>query len=354
MTTAFSLRSDSDAHAEAGHPERPERLHAVRARLEADQVLAEARDDGRLVRIEGAAATREALLRVHTPEHLDRLDALAARGGGHADADTYVAAESPRIAREACGDLLAVVDAVMRGQARNGFALGRPPGHHARPSTAMGFCLLSNVAVAARHAQAVWGAERVLIVDVDVHHGNGTEEAFYADPSVVFFSSHQAGLYPGTGRIEDTGEGPGRSATVNLPVPAGTTDDGLVDAYRQLLPALAARVRPDLVVLSAGYDAHRLDPLGGLALSVAGITDVIRIVAEVADAYAGGRLVASLEGGYHATAADGGGALAHGVASTLRVLLDPTAEASDPYGPTRAPGPDVGPAVDAVAGVHGL
>lgn len=346
--TSYTLRANADAHAEPGHPERPERLHAVRQRLEADPVLTEARDAGRLVRIEGEEATAEALLRVHTAAHLDGLDALVARGGGHADADTYVTAESPRIAREACGDLLAAVDAVMDGRARNAFAIARPPGHHARPSTPMGFCLLSNVAIAARHAQAVHGAQRVLIVDIDVHHGNGTEEAFYADPSVVFFSSHQAGLYPGTGRIDDLGEGAGRGATVNLPVPAGTADAGLVGAYRRLLPALAARVRPDLVLLSAGYDAHRLDPLGGLALSVAGITDLVRVVAGVADQHAGGRLVASLEGGYHAEA------LAHGVASTLRVLLDPSAEASDPLGPTRAPGPDVRPVVAAVAALHGL
>ncbi len=346
--TVYTLRSDSDAHAEAGHPERPERLAAIRARLDADSVLAAAREAGRLVRIEGTEASAEALLRVHTPDHVAHLDALAAQGGGHADADTYVTVNSPRIAREACGDLLACVDAVMTGAADNAFALGRPPGHHARPTTPMGFCLLSNVAVAARHAQAVHGAARVLIVDIDVHHGNGTEEAFCSDPGVVFFSSHQAGLYPGTGGIGDTGEGAGRGATVNLPVPAGTDDAGLVGAYRRLLPALAARIRPDLVFLSAGYDAHRLDPLGGLALSVAGLTDLVRVVAEVADAHAGGRLVASLEGGYHAEA------LAHGVASTLRVLMDHEAGTSDPFGPTRTPGPDVGPTVDAVAAAHGL
>ena len=351
--TVFTLRSDSDAHAEAGHPERPERRAAIQARLAADPVLVAARETGRLVRIEGAEATAEALLRVHTPDHILLLDVLAAQGGGHADADTYVTAASPRIARETCGDLVACVDAVMTGAAVNAFALGRPPGHHARPSTPMGFCLLSNVAVAARHAQAVHGATRVLIVDIDVHHGNGTEEAFYADPDVVFFSSHQGGLYPGTGQTGDIGAGAGRGATVNLPVPAGTDDAGLVGAYRRLLPALAARVRPDLVLLSAGYDAHRLDPLGGLALSVAGLTDVVRVVAEVSDRYAGGRLVACLEGGYHAMA-EGGGALAHGVASTLRVLLDPAAEATDPFGPARAPGPDVSAVVDAVAGLHGL
>ena len=353
--TAYTLRTDTAAHAEPGHPERPERLAAVAARLGADAVLVAARAAGRLVQIQADAPAdvlREALLRVHTADYLDALDALAAAGGGPADADTYVTPASPRVAGEALGDLLACVDAVMTGGADNAFALGRPPGHHARPTAAMGFCLYSNAAIAARYAQVAHGAARVLIVDMDVHHGNGTEEALYSDPSVVFFSSHEEGLYPGTGRAEDVGEGVARGATINLPVPTGT-DDALVGAYERLLPNLAARVRPDLVILSAGYDAHRLDPLGGLALSVAGMADLVRVVAGVADAHARGRLVATLEGGYDASA-EGGGALAFGVASTLRVLLDRGAAATDPYGPTRTPGPDLADLVAAVAARHGL
>ncbi len=351
--TVYTLRPDTRAHAEPGHPERPERTAAIAARLATDPVLTAAREAGQLVRIDGAEAARGVLERVHTPAYLDALDALAASGGGAWDADTYVTPASPRVARETCGDLLAVVDAVMGGTAGNGFAVGRPPGHHARPASAMGFCLVSNVAVAARHAQAAWGVGRVLIVDIDVHHGNGTEEAFRDDPSVVTLSVHAAGLYPGTGRVEDVGAGAGLGACVNVPLPAGTDDAGAAVALGRVLPPLAARVRPDLVLLSAGYDAHRLDPLGTLALSVAGITDLVRAVRRAADAHAGGRLVASLEGGYHADA-DGGGALAHGVASTLRVLLDADAEASDPFGPTRTPGPDVTATVDAVLRTHGL
>ena len=338
--TVYTLRTDTRAHAEPGHPERPERTAAIATRLASDPVLTTAQTDGRLVRIAGAEATRDALERVHTHAYLDALDALAVSGGGAWDADTYVTPDSPRVAREACGDLLAVVDAVMGGTARNGFAIGRPPGHHARPSAAMGFCLVSNVAVAARHAQAAWGAQRVLTVDIDVHHGNGTEEAFWEDPSVVTLSMHAAGLYPGTGRAEDVGEGAGRGSVVNLPLPAGTDDAGAVLALSRILPPLAARVQPDLVLLSAGYDAHRLDPLGTFALSVAGLADLVRIVRGVADTYSDGRLVASLEGGYHAEA------LAYGVTSTLRVMLDPDAEAADPFGPTRTPGPNV----DAVVG----
>ena len=351
--TGYTLRPDTQAHAEAGHPERPERTAAIAARIAADPVLAAARAAGQSVQIQGAEATREALLRVHTADYLDRLDALAASGGGHWDADTYVTPASPRVARETCGDLLACVDAVMSGAAQNAFALGRPPGHHARPGAAMGFCLVSNAAVAARHAQAVWGVERVLIVDIDVHHGNGTEEAFADDPSVVTFSAHCAGLYPGTGRVEDVGVGAGRGSVVNVPVPPGADDAGLVGAVERLLPAVAARVRPDLIILSAGFDAHRLDPLGALALSITGITDLVRIACRVADEHAGGRLVATLEGGYHASV-EGGGVLGHGAASALRVMLDRAAEASDPFGPTQTPGPDTAKVARAVARVHGL
>ncbi len=346
--TVYTLRTDTSAHAEAGHPERAERLAAIAALIARDPLLAEAQAAGRLIRISGDEATSEELLRVHTPAHLEALDALAAAGGGHVDSDTFVTPDSPRVAREAVGDLLAVVDAVMTGAAENGFAIGRPPGHHARPEVPMGFCLYASAAVAARHAQAVHGAARVLIVDMDVHHGNGTEEAFTEDPNVVFFSVHRGGLYPGTGQIEDIGAGEGRGATVNLPVPAGTDDAGFVGAIEAVLPALAARVRPDLVILSAGYDAHRLDPLGGLMLSIRGLTDVVRIVRRVADDWAGGRLVATLEGGYNAEA------LAHGVASTLRVLLDPEAPASDPFRPSRTVGPDLSDVVARVRATHGL
>ncbi len=212
----------------------------------------------------------------------------------------------------------------------------------------MRFCLYASAADAARHAQAVHGAARVLIVDMDVHHGNGTEEVFYDDASVVFFSVHRGGLYPGTGQIEDVGTGAGRGATVNLPVPAGTDDAGFVGAVEAVLPAVAARFQPDLVILSAGYDAHRLDPLGGLMLSVSGLTDVVRIVRRVADDHAGRRLVATLEGGYNAEA------LAHGVVSTLRVLLDPEAPASDPFRPSQSVGPDLSDVVARVRAMHGL
>lgn len=340
MTVATFAQGHA-AHAQPGHPERPARLDAVRAAVDADPALRA------LSWIEGGPAPREALERVHSAAYLDRIEALCRRGGGHLDADTYATAASWNVASRACGGLLAVVDAVVGGRAANGFALGRPPGHHASPEQAMGFCLLSHVAVAARHAQAAHGAERVLVVDVDVHHGNGTQDAFYDDPSVLFVSSHQAGIFPGTGRLDETGAGAGEGTTVNVPVPAGT-GDGLVGLYRRVLPPLAERFRPDLVLVSAGYDAHRLDPLAGLALSVRGLADVVGVVQETADRWAGGRLALSLEGGYHPDA------LAACVAATLRRLLDPAADVDDPFGPSVLPQPDLDPVTEAVLRRHGL
>ena len=300
-----------------------------------------------LPRLDAAPAPREALERVHEPAYLDRLESVCARGGGDLDADTYATPDSFAVARQSSGGLLAVVDAVMGGEAANGLALGRPPGHHARPAAAMGFCLLSNAAVAARHAQDKHGAERVMIVDLDVHHGNGTEEAFFDEQDVLFVSSHQGGLYPGTGALGDVGTGPGRGSTVNLPVPAGTGDE-LAKLYRTVLPALAARFRPDLMILSLGTDAHRLDPLAGLNLSVAGLADAATAVLEAADAHAGGRVVGTLEGGYHV------GALAATVGAVLHRFHDPTAEVADPFGPTRMPAQDLGPLAEAVRQLHGL
>ena len=339
--TAASFAEGHAAHADPGHPERPARLDAIRQRVAADPALAA------LVPVDAPSASRAALERVHAPDYLDLLETFCDTGGGRLDPDTYATRASYAVARRACGGLVAVADVVLSGDCNNGFAVGRPPGHHARPMQAMGFCLLSHVAVAARHAQAVHGAERVLIVDVDVHHGNGTQEAFYDDPSVLFVSTHQAGLFPGGGRLDETGVGAGQGATVNVPLPAGT-DDALVSLYRAVLPPLAARFRPDVVFVSAGFDAHRLDPLGGLACSVAGLVDAIGVCAEVADRWAGGRLVLSLEGGYHADA------LAACVTGTLRRLLDSTAPVEDPFGPSRIAGPDLGPLTERVRQRHGV
>lgn len=333
--TVLAVQENDAGHAQPGHPERPARMAAVRAAIDADPVLSA------LPRLTGDPASRHALERIHAGAYLDLLETLCETGGGDLDLDTYATPASMGVATQACGNLLAVVNAVMTGSADNGLALGRPPGHHARPMMAMGFCLLSNAAIAARHAQAEHGADRVMIVDLDVHHGNGTEEAFADDPSVLFVSSHQADIYPGTGAFSDTGVGAGQGFTVNLPVPGGTGDE-LADLYRAVLPDLAAWFRPDLVLLSLGTDAHRLDPLAGLALSVRGLTEAATVVREVADAHAGGRIVATLEGGYHVEA------LAATVAAVTHRFVDADSEIIDPFGPTRYPAQDLSALAQAV------
>ncbi len=324
-----------------GHPERPARLDAAIALLEREGMLSAMR------RVAADEAPRAALERVHDPSYLDLLESVTDAGGARLDPDTYCTTESYAIARRAAGGLLAVTNAVLHGDAQAGFALVRPPGHHARAFTAMGFCLLANVAIAVRHAQRAHGIRRVMVVDFDVHHGNGTQEAFYEDPDVLVVSSQQYPFWPGTGAITETGAGAGEGATVNIPVPAGT-GDALASLYQRVLPVLAKRFEPEVVFVSAGYDAHWKDPVGGLALSVAGLASIAGTIAEVADAHCGGRLIAALEGGYHT------GALAAGVLGTLRVMEDGAALVDDPYGPAPARGSDLVRVREALEALHGL
>ena len=326
MPTAFTLDADHARHAAPGHRESPLRLTTTRRVLQEDGI------GGRLQRLPIPEIGRAAMERVHSAAYLDSLDEaserLAAAGPDALqwlDEDTYLLAGSYGVARRSAGGLLGLVDAVMTREASNAMAVCRPPGHHARPGAAMGFCLLANAALAARHAQAAHGAERVLVVDFDVHHGNGTEEVFLDDPSVLALSSHHFPLWPGTGTLGTVGTGAGEGFTVNVPLPIGAGGAAVVGLYRRVLPALARRFRPDLLVVAAGYDAHYLDPIGGLALGIGHYADLVRLCLEVADQTAGGRIVFSLEGGYNPDV------LAHGVLTTLRLLDDPSAAPSDPF-----------------------
>jgi acetoin utilization deacetylase AcuC-like enzyme len=275
------------------HPELPERLRALRQRLEHDGLLR------RLLHIPEREATDEDLHLCHTRAYLATVQKDIAR---HAPmlstGDTHLSPHADASARAAAGAAMAAVDAVLSGRVRNAFAAVRPPGHHATLSRGMGFCLYNNVAIAARHARRAWGVDRILIVDWDVHHGNGTQDIFYDDPSVFFFSTHQAPWYPGTGWPDETGDGPARGTTLNCPFPAGSGRREILGAFRRkLLPAME-EFRPELVLVSAGFDSRRDDPLGLFRLHDEDFRELTEVVLEIADRWAQGRLVSVLEGGY--------------------------------------------------------
>jgi acetoin utilization deacetylase AcuC-like enzyme len=290
-----------------GHPERPERLVAVA------KALAARREP--LARVAPRAADPGELLRVHTEQHLRALRAAAVRAPMQLDADTYLGVGSLEVAELAAGGLIDLCRAVARGEAQTGLAAVRPPGHHAEADRAMGFCLYNNVAVAARALQAEEGVARVLILDWDVHHGNGTQHTFEDDPSVLYFSTHQFPYYPGTGAFGEAGVGRGAGATVNVPMPAGCGDAEYVGALQRLFAPVARVFRPDLLLVSCGFDAHRDDPLAAMEVSAEGFLAMAAIVRAAADELCGGRVVFALEGGYAPSG------LAEGTAAVLEAAL---------------------------------
>ncbi|MFO7179915.1 MAG: histone deacetylase [Pseudomonadota bacterium] len=278
------------------HPERPERLLAARRAVDS------VRDTLPFTPLAARDASDEELARVHTRTYLDSLGELSGQWGD-LDPDTYVSPQSVAAARRAAGGSLELVDALLAGRAPLGVALVRPPGHHARPSAAMGFCLLNNVAVAAAHARAR-GVERVLILDWDVHHGNGTEEMFYEDPTVLYVSLHQAPYYPGTGAVNDVGAGAGTGYTVNIPLPPGATDAVYVEAFRRVIAPILDAYRPELALVSAGFDPHVRDPVGGMALTDGGFAALALELRAALPAPCPIGLV--LEGGYDTAGLEGG------------------------------------------------
>lgn len=295
----------------AGHPERPERLEAITARLQEVGLLEE------LSRIKPRAADEKWLTAVHTPEHIASLRRLHAEGYRYADSpDTPVSPASYEVALMAAGGVMAAVDAVVEGQVRNAFCAVRPPGHHATPDRAMGFCLLNNVAIAARYVQQEHKLPKVLIVDWDVHHGNGTQEIFYEDPDVFYFSVHQYPFYPGTGSVAQQGSGEGKGSTLNVPLPAGSGDAEFLGAFTEKLLPAVRQFQPDFVLVSAGFDAHKNDLLGQMRVTTEGFAEMTRIVRQIADQHCRGRLVSVLEGGYHLEN------LAAAVEAHLRTLME--------------------------------
>ncbi len=294
-TTLVIFDEDMIAHDPGpGHPECPDRLRAIGEALAARPIHG-------TTQVRAVEGDLDDIARVHGRNLIDRVE--AARGKHLSiDPDTHMSEGSVHAARLAAGAATQAVDAVIAGRVRNAFAFVRPPGHHAEPSRAMGFCLFNNVAIAAARARAHHGLSRVLILDWDVHHGNGTQAAFYDDDRVLFFSTHQYPFYPGTGALHEQGHLAGEGFTINVPFSAGTRDGDFFRLFRDVLRPVAERFAPELVLLSAGFDAHRHDPLGQMSLTVEGFAELAATVRDIADEHADGRLVAVLEGGYDLSA----------------------------------------------------
>ena len=276
-----------------GHPERPERFDAVA------KALTGAGHTAAMARIESRVVTDDEVLYCHTAPYLKMVERDVAVGHHTlSTGDTEIGPKSLEVARRAAGGALSAVDAIFARKVRNAFCVVRPPGHHATPARGMGFCIFNNVAIAARHAQKKYGVKRVLIADFDVHHGNGTQDIFYADGSVFFFSTHQSPWYPGTGRRQETGEGAGQGSTLNCPFAAGSGAAEILGAFReQLIPAMAA-FKPEFLILSAGFDSRVGDPLGRFLLTDPDFASLTTTMLEMADKHAGGRFLSVLEGGY--------------------------------------------------------
>ncbi len=287
-----------------GHPERPERYDAAVAALKQSGFEPS-------LRIEPREATEDEIALVHGRRYIQLAQREIASGARElSTGDTMVSPQSLDCALKAAGGIMNAVDAVIEGRARNAFCIVRPPGHHARPNQGMGFCIFNSIAVAARYAQRKHGLDKVLIADWDVHHGNGTQDVFYEDGSVFFLSTHQWPWYPGTGPADQTGDGHGRGTTMNRPFPAGSGREEILGVFREDLRRAADRFRPDLVMISAGFDSRLGDPLGGFTLTDRDFEDLTAVMVEVAGEHAGGRLVSVLEGGY-SLAGLGAGVAAH-------------------------------------------
>ena len=294
------------------HPESPARLQAIYAMIEQPDMA------DRFVEIEPRYADRKEIALVHEPDYIDLVSETAGKAHVYLDPDTETTPESFETARLAVGGLFNAIDQVMTGSVDNAFALIRPPGHHAGERHAAGFCLFNNIALGARHALSRHRLNRILIVDWDLHHGDGTARTFYSDSRVLFFSTHQSPAYPGTGAVREIGQGKGAGYTINVPLRPGSGNAQYVKIYRSLLEPVARAFKPELILVSAGFDIYYQDPLGEMKVTPRGFAYLTRILMNIADDCCGGKLVLALEGGYHI---DG---LTESVKSVLRELCDET------------------------------
>lgn len=320
-------------HDTGHHVENARRLEETMSLLEKSGIRQQ------LVEVHPEPASIDELSLVHSAEHISRVESAAKSGGGWLDADTVISPASYEVALYAAGGVIKAAEVVMRSEVDSAVALVRPPGHHATKGRAMGFCLFNNIAIAAKQIMNSYQLDRIMIVDFDVHHGNATQESFYDDPKVLYFSTHQYPFYPGTGEIEEVGVGEGEGATVNVPLPAWCGDREYLHVFQQILSPIAYRFRPQIIMVSAGYDPHWADQISLMQLSTTGFAQMASTLKELASELCQGRLVFTLEGGYHTLA------LAHSIRATLEVLQGKP-QIEDPLG---KPSSDRGaPGIEAV------
>jgi len=325
------------------HVENASRLTSTMNYLEKTGLLSE------LVSVKARAATVSEIAAVHERGYISYVEYVCHKGGAWLDADTVVSGKTYGAALYAAGGVLTAVDAVVKGELDSAFALVRPPGHHATFDQSMGFCIFNNIAVAAKYALAEYKFERIAIIDFDVHHGNGTQEAFYSDPRVLYVSTHQFPHYPGTGRVEDTGTGEGKGTTLNIPMPVGCGDAQFNEVFNQLITPAVSRYHPQVILVSAGYDPHWADELAQMQMTTTGFAGTVKMIKQLADELCGGKLVFTLEGGYNLEA------LSTSIKATFDVLLGKPA-IEDVLGPSKRnlPVPDISLLINQVKKVHKL
>lgn len=292
------------------HPEKPQRLTAIIDNLKEKNLFSQ------LAQVPVTQVDMNQLLKVHTEEYIEHVKQVCQTGSGYLDSDTPVSEKSYEAALMAAGSVTSAIDAVMEGKIKNAFCAVRPPGHHAEKDRAMGFCIFNNIAVGARYIQNKYNLRKILIVDWDVHHGNGTQHSFYDDSEILYFSVHQSPFYPGTGSESEKGEGKGLNLTMNFPLPAGSTDDDYINIFENKLKPAAISFEPDFVLISAGFDSHKNDLLGGMKVTENGFAQMTRIVKDIAQKCCNSRIVSVLEGGYNLQA------LADSVEAHIRVLME--------------------------------